>query len=167
MSGSKREARMADVVLRPGHATLAEWRAIYRGGAVTLDRACHAAVTAGAQALDAILARDAPVYGINTGFGRLASIRIGADDLATLQRNIVLSHAAGVGEPMPAPLVRLMLALKLASLAQGASGVNPETIALLEAFLAKGLIPIVPCQGSVGASGDLAPLAHMTATMIG
>jgi histidine ammonia-lyase len=84
-----------------------------------------------------------------------------------LQRNIVLSHAAGVGEPMPVPVARLMMALKLASLAQGASGVAPATIAMLEAVLAQGLTPVVPCQGSVGASGDLAPLAHMTAAFIG
>src|SRR5204863_9713777 len=84
-----------------------------------------------------------------------------------LQRNIVLSHSAGVGAPMPVPITRLMMALKLASLAQGASGVRLETVRLLEALLVKGLTPIVPCQGSVGASGDLAPLAHMSATMIG
>ncbi|HET7881258.1 MAG TPA: histidine ammonia-lyase [Acetobacteraceae bacterium] len=158
---------MAAVVLRPGQATLAEWCAIYRGADVALDPACHAAVTAGAQALDAILARDAPVYGINTGFGRLASIRIGAADLAVLQRNIVLSHAAGVGEPMPAPLVRLMLALKLAGLAQGASGVRMATVQFLAEMLARDLLPVVPVQGSVGASGDLAPLAHMASAMLG
>ena len=88
-------------------------------------------------------------------------------DLAALQRNIVLSHAAGAGPPMPRPVARLMMALKLASLAQGASGVRLETVHLLEAMLAKGLTPVVPCQGSVGASGDLAPLAHMSAAMIG
>src|SRR3546814_3597868 len=95
------------------------------------------------------------LYGINTGFGKLASVRIDAADLATLQRNIVLSHAAGTGAPSPAPVVRLMMALKLASLAQGASGVRPETVALLEAMLGQGLTPVVPSQGSVGASGDL------------
>ena len=83
------------------------------------------------------------------------------------RRNIVLSHAAGVGEPMPVAIVRLMMALKLASLAQGASGVQPKTLALLEAMLADDVIPVVPAQGSVGASGDLAPLSHMTAAMIG
>src|SRR6185295_2421586 len=87
--------------------------------------------------------------------------------LAKLQHNIVLSHAAGVGDPTPPPIVRLMLALKLASLARGASGVRPATIAMLEAMLKHGLLPMVPSQGSVGASGDLAPLAHMAAAMIG
>ena len=120
-----------------------------------------------ARAVATILARGEPVYGINTGFGKLASVRIEAADLEKLQRNIVLSHAAGVGPPMPVAVARLMMALKLASLAQGASGVRRETVRLLEALLDKGLTPVVPCQGSVGASGDLAPLAHMSATLIG
>jgi histidine ammonia-lyase len=158
---------MADVLLRPGHATLAHWRAIYRGAGVKLDPGCHAAIIAGARAVEAIVARGEPVYGINTGFGRLANIPINRADLATLQRNLVLSHTAGVGEPMAAPQVRLMLALKLASFAQGASGTRPETVELLSAMLSRDLLPVVPIQGSVGASGDLAPLAHMAAAMIG
>ena len=155
------------VVLRPAKVSLAEWEAIYRGGAVSLDPSSGAAIEAGARAVAAIVARGEPVYGINTGFGRLANVRIETADLAQLQKNIVLSHAAGVGEPMPKNVARLMLALKVASLAQGASGVRPATVALLEAMLAHDLIPVVPCQGSVGASGDLAPLAHMAAAMIG
>jgi histidine ammonia-lyase len=155
------------IVLQPGQATLADWRAVYRGEPVALDPACRGAVAASAAAVARILAAGAPVYGINTGFGKLASVRIGADDLETLQRNIVLSHAVGVGEPMPKPVARLMMALKLASLAQGASGVRVETLDHLEAMLARDLVPVVPAQGSVGASGDLAPLAHMTAAMIG
>jgi histidine ammonia-lyase len=155
------------IQLIAGAATLADWRSIYRGAPITLDHACRDAVARGAAAVDAIVARGAPVYGINTGFGKLASIRIEADDLETLQRNIVLSHAAGVGEPMPAPIVRLMLALKLGGLGQGASGVRPATLAMLEAMIARDLLPVIPAQGSVGASGDLAPLAHMAATMIG
>lgn len=158
---------MTSLVLTPGAVPLATWRAIYRGAAIALDPACRPAIARATEAVAAIVAKGEPVYGINTGFGKLASVRIPAADLATLQRNIVLSHAAGVGEPMPVPVVRLMMALKLASLAQGASGVQPATIALLEAFLDRGLTPVVPSQGSVGASGDLAPLAHMTATMIG
>ncbi len=132
-----------------------------------LDAAAQAAVLRSAQAVDAIVARGEPVYGINTGFGKLASVRIERDDLETLQRNIVLSHAAGVGEPMPADVVRLMMALKLTSLAQGASGIRPQTLALLEALLQHDFVPVVPCQGSVGASGDLAPLSHLAAVMIG
>lgn len=155
------------LVLRPGAVSLAQWRAVYRGAAVRLAPACHEAVARSAQTVQAIVDTGAPVYGINTGFGKLATVRIADADLATLQRNIVLSHAAGVGEPMPAPVVRLMLALKLASLAQGASGVQPATLALLEAMLQRDVLPLVPCQGSVGASGDLAPLSHMAAVMIG
>jgi len=155
------------MLLTPGSVPYATWLAIYEGAVPALDPACRPAIAESAAAVTRILARHEPVYGINTGFGKLASVRIGDDDLATLQRNIVLSHAAGVGEPMPVPVARLMMALKLASLARGASGVAPATVALLEAMLARGLVPVVPAQGSVGASGDLAPLAHMTAAMIG
>lgn len=158
---------MTPVILLPGRTPLSDWRAVYRGGAVRLDPATQGAIAEGAAAVERILAKGAPIYGINTGFGKLATVRIEAGDLAQLQRNIVLSHAAGVGEPTPAPIVRLMMALKLASLAHGASGVRLETTALLEALLARDLIPVIPSQGSVGASGDLAPLAHMAAAMIG
>lgn len=158
---------MNTVPLTPGAVTLAQWRAVYRGASVRLDPACAPRIAQSAEAVSRILARHEPVYGINTGFGKLASVRIGDDDLATLQRNIVLSHAAGTGAPSPVAVVRLMMALKLASLAQGASGVRQQTVDLLAAMLEKGLTPVVPCQGSVGASGDLAPLAHMAATMIG
>jgi histidine ammonia-lyase len=155
------------VTLKPGRATLADWRAVLDGAAVRLDPAALPAIEASARTVEAIVARGEPVYGINTGFGKLASVRIGSADLATLQRNIVLSHAAGVGEPMPAANVRLTMALKLASLGQGASGVRLETVALLEAMLAHDLVPVIPSQGSVGTSGDLAPLAHLAAAMLG
>jgi histidine ammonia-lyase len=155
------------MILKPGHVSLSEWRAIYEGARASLDPGCHAGIAASAAAVEAILARHEPVYGINTGFGKLASVKIGDADLETLQRNIVLSHAAGVGDPVPVPIVRLMVALKLASLAQGASGVRPTTIAMLQDMLARDVMPVIPGQGSVGASGDLAPLAHMAAAMIG
>jgi histidine ammonia-lyase len=155
------------MILTPGAVGFDQWQAIYNGGALSLDPACRPAIVASEAAVTRILAQGEPVYGINTGFGKLATVRIEAGDLATLQRNIVLSHAAGVGDPMPASVARLMMALKLVSLAQGASGVKAETIALLEAMLDRGLTPVIPAQGSVGASGDLAPLAHMTAAMIG
>ena len=155
------------MLLTPGAVPYSAWQAIYEGAVPVLDPACRPAIAESAAAVGRILARHEPVYGINTGFGKLASVRIGDEDLATLQRNIVLSHAAGVGDPMPMPIARLMMALKLASLSRGASGVAPATVDLLEAMLAKGLVPVVPAQGSVGASGDLAPLAHMTAAMIG
>lgn len=158
---------MTDILLVPGSASLADWRAIYRGAVPRLDTASAACIAESAAAVGRILAFGEPVYGINTGFGKLASVRINDADLATLQRNIVLSHAAGIGDPSPVPVIRLMMALKLASLAQGASGVRPETVALLEAMLVHGLTPVIPAQGSVGASGDLAPLSHMAVTMIG
>jgi len=158
---------MTDIVLKPGDVSLSVWRAIYQGAAPRLDPACHAGVRASAETVARIVAKGEPVYGINTGFGKLASVRIDAADLETLQRNIVLSHSAGVGEPMPVAVARLMMALKMASLAQGASGVQLATIQMLEAMLQNGVTPVVPCQGSVGASGDLAPLSHMTAAMIG
>jgi len=158
---------MNEIILHPTKATLADWRAIYSGASARLDDSTTPAIEASAAAIDRILARGEPIYGINTGFGKLAGVRVADADLAQLQRNIVLSHAAGVGEPMPAQIVRLMLALKLNSLGQGASGVRPQTIALMEAMLAKRLYPVIPAQGSVGASGDLAPLAHMACAMIG
>jgi histidine ammonia-lyase len=158
---------MSTIQLAPGAVPLAAWREVYRGTAVALDPAAYSVIDRSARTVSTILSRGEPVYGINTGFGKLASVRIEAADLEKLQRNIVLSHAAGVGPPMPVPVARLMMALKLASLAQGASGVRAETVRLLEALLDKGLTPVVPCQGSVGASGDLAPLAHMSATLIG
>ena len=153
--------------LLPGQVPLADWRAIYRGATPTLDASCAAAVKASAETVARIVAKGEPVYGINTGFGKLASVRIPASDLETLQSNIVLSHAAGVGEATPIAITRLMMALKLASLAQGASGIRPATLDMLQTMLLRGVIPVVPGQGSVGASGDLAPLAHMTEVMIG
>ena len=157
----------AAITLMPGRTTLADWRAVAQGAGVRLDSAAVPAVEASARAVDAIIARGEPVYGINTGFGKLASVHIAAPDLAALQRNIVLSHAAGVGAPMEGANVRLMMALKLASLGRGASGVRPGTLVMLEAMLARAVLPVIPNQGSVGASGDLAPLAHMTAAMLG
>ena len=155
------------VIIRPGAMALAEWRAVYFGAPVALDESCRGPVDAGAAVIQDILAKHEPVYGINTGFGKLASIRIADADLAKLQRNLVLSHAAGVGEPLPVPVVRLMMALKVAGLGQGASGLRWSTLQHLIACLQRELIPIVPSQGSAGASGDLAPLAHLSAALIG
>lgn len=158
---------MNQVTLSPGAVPLAKWRDVYHGAAAQLSAECAPLIAESAASVARILAKGAPIYGINTGFGKLASVRIDDDDLATLQRNIVLSHAAGTGEPSPVPIIRLMMALKLASFGMGASGVQPATVAMIEAMLVKGLTPVVPSQGSVGASGDLAPLSHMAAAMIG
>ena len=154
--------------LRPGALTLDELLAIHRGGErLELDAAAWPAVQRSAAVVQAAAAGDAAVYGVNTGFGKLASTRIGAADLATLQRNLIRSHSVGVGEPMDASVVRLVLAMKAASLARGHSGVRAVVIESLLAAHNAGLVPCIPSQGSVGASGDLAPLAHMTLALMG
>jgi histidine ammonia-lyase len=155
-------------VISAGGNRLALWRAIWEGADdIRLDPASAPAISRGhTQLLAAARGNDA-VYGVNTGFGKLASIRIDQGRLAELQVNIVRSHQAGVGAPLEPRVVRLVLALKLASLAHGASGVQPAVTELLEAMLARGVLPVVPGQGSVGASGDLAPLAHLAAVLIG
>ena len=159
---------MTDLVLTPGQTSLAQLALVYRrDGAVMLNRAARPGVEAAAAAIDSAAAGDTPVYGVNTGFGKLASLRIAPEDTATLQRNLILSHCCGVGQPISRRHVRLMMVLKLLSLGRGASGVRWALIELLEAMLARGVTPVVPAQGSVGASGDLAPLAHMTAVLIG
>ncbi|MDR3495135.1 MAG: histidine ammonia-lyase [Ancalomicrobiaceae bacterium] len=155
------------VTLTPGQTALADWSAILAGAEVELAASAIPEIEAGAAAIATIVAKGEPVYGINTGFGKLASVRIADADLARLQHNLVISHASGVGEALAPEITRLMMALKLANLGQGASGVRLETARLIEAMLARGVVPVVPVQGSVGASGDLAPLAHMTAAMIG
>ena len=155
-------------ILVPGETTLAQLERIWRDEA---PARLHPSARPGVEAAAAMIAAAAngaeAVYGVNTGFGKLASIKIAAEDTATLQRNLILSHCCGVGEPMPRATARLMMALKLLSLGRGASGVRWEIIALMEAMLEKGVTPVIPAQGSVGASGDLAPLAHMTAVMLG
>ena len=159
---------MSDLVIRPGALTLDDLLALHRGGTpLQVHPEAWPAVQASAAVVQAAAAGDAPVYGVNTGFGKLASTRISAADLATLQLNLIRSHSVGVGEPLAPPVVRLMLALKALSLARGASGVRPVVIETLLAVLNAGLAPYVPSQGSVGASGDLAPLSHMTLALLG
>jgi histidine ammonia-lyase len=156
------------MLLRPGQLTLDELQAIHGGlQPLMMDPAALPGIQASAAVVQAAAAGDAPVYGVNTGFGKLASTRISAEDLATLQWNLIRSHSVGVGEPLAAPVLRLMLALKAASLARGHSGVRPVVIDTLLAVHNAGLVPFVPSQGSVGASGDLAPLAHMTLALMG
>ncbi len=156
------------MLLRPGALTLDELLAIRAGGAaLRLDPAALPGIHASAAVVQRAASGNAPVYGVNTGFGKLASTRISEGDLATLQVNLIRSHSVGVGEPLAPQVVRLMLALKAASLARGASGVRPEVIDTLLAVYNAGLVPCVPSQGSVGASGDLAPLSHMTLALLG
>ena len=152
--------------LIPGHLTLAQLADI-AAGQVRLELDDWATIDASATRVAEAAAGDAPVYGVNTGFGKLASTRIARDQLATLQLNLIRSHAVGVGAPMSPEVVRLMLATKAGSLARGFSGVRGVVVqSLLDAFNA-GFIPYVPAQGSVGASGDLAPLAHLTLALMG
>ncbi|WP_157269684.1 histidine ammonia-lyase [Azohydromonas aeria] len=157
-----------DLLLEPGAVALDTWRRLWRAPArVTLPEGAWAPVRASAAAVDALLAHGAPAYGINTGFGKLAHTHIPDDQLAQLQRNLILSHAVGTGEDLPEPVVRLVLATKAASLARGFSGVRPVVIESLLALLNAGITPCIPAKGSVGASGDLAPLAHMTLALMG
>lgn len=159
---------MTVLTLTPGAVTLADLEKIFREEAsVRLDFACRPAIElAHARIAKAVAGTDA-VYGVNTGFGKLASVKIDAKDTAVLQRNLILSHCCGVGPPIPRGHARLLMALKLFSLGRGASGVRLEIVDLIEAMLEKGVTPVIPAQGSVGASGDLAPLAHMAAAMMG
>ena len=159
---------MSIEVLSPGQTTLAQLERIYRTQSpAVLNGAAQAGVLAAAAQIARAAAGTQPVYGVNTGFGKLASLKIAPEHTATLQRNLILSHCCGVGEPMPRPVARLMLVLKLLSLGRGASGVRWDIVTQLQDMLANGVTPVIPCQGSVGASGDLAPLAHMAAAMIG
>ncbi len=159
---------MSELILAPGTVTLAELERVWREGlAVRLAESARAGILQSAALIDAAARGGEPVYGVNTGFGKLASIKIAAEDTATLQRNLILSHCCGVGEAVAPETVRLIMTLKLLSLGRGASGVRPVVIDLLEAMLARGVLPRIPAQGSVGASGDLAPLAHMAAAMLG
>jgi histidine ammonia-lyase len=156
------------MVLKPGEVSLASLEDVFRNSApVTLDKTCHKAINASAAIIEQAAIGAEPVYGVNTGFGKLANRRIDAGDVETLQRNLILSHCAGVGEPLDIAAARLIMVLKLISLGRGVSGVRMGTIAQIEAMLERGVTPVIPGQGSVGASGDLAPLAHMAAAMIG
>ena len=154
--------------LRPGQLSLEELQSIHASTqALALDPQALPGILASAAVVRRAAEGQAAVYGVNTGFGKLASTRISEADLATLQKNLIRSHSVGVGEPLAAPVLRLMLALKAASLARGYSGVRPVVIETLLAVHNAGLVPFVPSQGSVGASGDLAPLAHMTLALMG
>jgi histidine ammonia-lyase len=154
--------------LVPGALTLADLAAFARSHeTLSLDDASRVRLEAGARAVRRIVAEGKPVYGINTGFGKLAQTHIAADQLELLQRNLVLSHSVGVGPPLGDDVVRLTMLLKVASLARGYSGVSAKVVDAILALLNAELYPCIPSKGSVGASGDLAPLAHMTATLMG
>jgi len=148
--------------------TLADLRRVYRNQvAVVLDEASLSPIDASRAIVQRIADGDDAVYGINTGFGKLAQTRIPHDRLAELQRNLVLSHSAGVGLPLPPGVVRLVLVTKAIGLARGFSGVRVEIVRALVALARSDVLPRIPCKGSVGASGDLAPLAHLSRILIG
>jgi histidine ammonia-lyase len=155
------------LTLNPEAIDLATLRKLWQGEAASLDDASLQRVAAAAASVERIVAGGDTVYGVNTGFGLLANTRIPDDKLAELQRNLILSHSAGLGEPVPRHVVRLMIVLKLLGLGRGYSGVRPVIIEALHGLLDRDAMPVIPSQGSVGASGDLAPLAHLIAALMG
>jgi histidine ammonia-lyase len=155
------------LTLDPEAIDLAAIRQIWTGAPARLDDASMQRVTEAAASVERIVAGGETVYGVNTGFGLLANTRIPDDRLAELQTNLILSHSAGLGDPLPRHVVRLMIVLKLLGLGRGYSGVRTEVIDALQALLDKDAMPLIPSQGSVGASGDLAPLAHLIAALMG
>lgn len=157
-----------NITLSPGQTTLEDLEYIYLQNAdFELDSDAFKAIEQGAKRLGERVASHETIYGVNTGFGKLASVKIADDDLIQLQRNLVRSHCAGVGEPLKDNVVRLIIALKCISLGRGASGVRPIIVQQLQNMLKAHIIPLIPEKGSVGASGDLSPLAHMAAALIG
>ncbi|KTT21695.1 histidine ammonia-lyase [Pseudomonas oryzihabitans] len=159
---------MNTLTLQPGHLTLAHLREIHRQPVtLVLAEDAAAAIDASVGCVERILAEGRTAYGINTGFGLLASTRIAPHDLEKLQRSLVLSHAAGIGEPLDDALVRLILWLKVNSLARGFSGIRRQVIDALVALINAEVYPHIPLKGSVGASGDLAPLAHLSLVLLG
>lgn len=159
---------MTDMLMQPGRLVLADLRKLYEQPVkIALSPDAGPAIDAAVACVDRIIAEGRTAYGINTGFGLLASTRIATDDLARLQRALVLSHAAGLGDALDDDMVRLVMALKVNSLARGISGVRRVVIDSLVALVNAEVYPHIPLKGSVGASGDLAPLAHMSLVLLG
>ena len=156
------------MILSPGKVTLEELARIYwEGSRATISPETKSSVDKSAGLIKKASIADTPIYGINTGFGKLAGTRIPAEQTTILQQNLIRSHCCGVGDPLPENIVRLIMSLKLISLGGGASGVRWQVIEQISTLLEHDVIPVIPEQGSVGASGDLAPLAHMTAVLMG
>ena len=158
---------MERIELKPGEVTLSELRSVWRGAPVSLSQQGWSAIEAAAASVARIVTSGATVYGVNTGFGLLAQTRIASDRLEELQRNLILSHSCGLGEALTPQVVRLAMALKAIGLGRGHSGVRPVVVERLLALVEADALPLIPSQGSVGASGDLAPLAHLAAPLIG
>jgi histidine ammonia-lyase len=155
------------LTLNPQAIDLATLRELWQGAPCRLDHASLDCIRASAASVERIVASGETVYGVNTGFGLLANTRIPDDRLAELQTNLILSHSAGLGDPLPRHVTRLMIVLKLLGLGRGYSGVRPLVIEALQHLLDADAMPQIPAQGSVGASGDLAPLAHLIAALMG
>jgi histidine ammonia-lyase len=153
--------------LNPESIDLGTLRRLWQGETASLDDASMQRVATSAEAVERIVAGGETVYGVNTGFGLLANTRIPNDRLAELQTNLILSHSAGLGDPLPRQVTRLMIQLKLLGLGRGHSGVRPLIIDALQRLLDTDAMPVIPSQGSVGASGDLAPLAHLISALMG
>ena len=153
--------------LNPESIDLGTLRRLWQGETASLDDASMQRVATSAEAVERIVAGGETVYGVNTGFGLLANTRIPNDRLAELQTNLILSHSAGLGDPLPRQVTRLMIQLKLLGLGRGHSGVRPLIIEALQRLLDTDTMPVIPSQGSVGASGDLAPLAHLISALMG
>src|SRR3954465_12306139 len=153
--------------LDPENVSIDQLRQLWTGADARLDDASMQRVATAAASVDRIVAGGETVYGVNTGFGLLANTRIPDDRLAELQTNLILSHSAGLGDPLPRHVTRLMIVLKLLGLGRGYSGVRREVIEALQGLLDRDAMPVIPAQGSVGASGDLAPLAHLIAALMG
>ena len=168
MASTKKRSRSLALSIGATDLDLATLRQVYRHPVrLTLTPNAIAAIKRSVKVVDKVIASGETAYGINTGFGLLAQTRIPDSDLRKLQRNIVLSHAAGTGPLLADEVVRLIMVLKIASLAQGYSGIRLETLQALMTLLEHEIYPCIPGQGSVGASGDLAPLAHLVAVLLG
>ncbi|MCL6683947.1 histidine ammonia-lyase [Sphingomonas alba] len=153
--------------LNPESIDLTTLRQLWQGADARLDDAAMGRIAGAADSVSRIVAGGETVYGVNTGFGLLANTAIPAERLAELQTNLILSHSAGIGDPLPRHVTRLMIVLKLLGLGRGFSGVRPLVIDALQALLDRDAMPVIPSQGSVGASGDLAPLAHLISALMG
>ncbi len=159
---------MKTLEITTGINGLDTWTTIYRQKVrLKLSVDAEQAIVAAHETVSNVVAGSRAVYGINTGFGRLAGTEIAGDALGALQRNVVVTHAIGSGSPLSTAETQLVMAMKIASLAQGHSGVRPELVDFMVEMVNLGLLPVIPCQGSVGASGDLTPLAHVASAMIG
>jgi histidine ammonia-lyase len=158
----------ASLTLKPGQFSLSDLRSLWHAHRpLTLTSEAYEGINASSELIQKIVAKGDAAYGINTGFGKLAKTRIPDEQLELLQRNLILSHSVGTGELISDEVVRLILTMKIASLARGFSGIRASVIDSLIAMFNAGIMPAIPIKGSVGASGDLAPLSHMTLALMG